>query len=83
MSANSMLRTASSKLLVGVLLAAALVRAAAQALSTMFPLFSQMTLRPGVALLVASGLYIIYRETRKSGRIEPKLPSLSPDDTGQ
>ena len=36
---------------VGVLLAAALVRAAARALSTMFPLFSQMTLRPGVALL--------------------------------
>jgi drug/metabolite transporter (DMT)-like permease len=37
----------------------------------------------GASIIIASGLYIIYRETRKSGQIEPKLPSLSPDDTGQ
>ena len=37
----------------------------------------------GASIIVASGLYIIYRETRKSARVGPKLPSLSPDDTGQ
>ena len=37
----------------------------------------------GVSIVVASGLYIIYRETRKASQSSPKLPSLSPDDTGQ
>jgi drug/metabolite transporter (DMT)-like permease len=37
----------------------------------------------GALVVIASGLYIIYRETRKSGRSSPKLPSISPDDTGQ
>ena len=37
----------------------------------------------GALVVIASGLYIIYRETRKSGRVSPKLPSISPDDTGQ
>ena len=36
----------------------------------------------GAGIVVASGLYIIYRETRKFGRARPKLPSMSPDDTG-
>lgn len=37
----------------------------------------------GAAIVIASGLYIIYRETRYFGQTGPKLPSLSPDDTGQ
>ena len=39
----------------------------------------------GAAIVIASGLYILYRETRKSSHSNPgpKLPSLSPDDTGQ
>jgi drug/metabolite transporter (DMT)-like permease len=37
----------------------------------------------GVSIVVVSGLYIIYRETRKANQSSPKLPSLSPDDTGQ
>jgi drug/metabolite transporter (DMT)-like permease len=37
----------------------------------------------GASIVIASGLYIVYRETRKTGRASPKLPSLSPDDTGQ
>jgi len=37
----------------------------------------------GAAIVIASGLYIIYRETRKTGHASPSLPSLSPDDTGQ
>lgn len=37
----------------------------------------------GASIIIASGLYIIYRETRKPGHTSPKLPSLSPDDTGQ
>ena len=37
----------------------------------------------GASIIVASGLYIIYRETRQTDRGNPKLPSLSPDDTGQ
>jgi hypothetical protein len=37
----------------------------------------------GALVVITSGLYIIYRETRKSGRASPKLPSISPDDTGQ
>jgi len=37
----------------------------------------------GGSIVGASGLYIIYRETRKTGANNPKLPSLSPDDTGQ
>jgi len=36
----------------------------------------------GASIIIASGLYIIYRETRKSGQVKPGLPSLSPDDTG-
>jgi drug/metabolite transporter (DMT)-like permease len=37
----------------------------------------------GGSIVGASGLYIVYRETRKTGQSSPKLPSLSPDDTGQ
>lgn len=37
----------------------------------------------GAAIVVSSGLYIIYRETIKIGRARPQLPSMSPDDTGQ
>ncbi len=37
----------------------------------------------GAAIVISSGLYIIYRETLRSGRVQPKLPSMSPDDTGQ
>lgn len=37
----------------------------------------------GASIVIASGLYIIFRETRKGGSAGPKLPSLSPDDTGQ
>jgi len=37
----------------------------------------------GAAIVVSSGLYIIYRETIKVGRARPQLPSMSPDDTGQ
>ncbi len=37
----------------------------------------------GASIVIASGLYIIYRETRKAGYNNLKLPSLSPDDTGQ
>jgi len=37
----------------------------------------------GGSIVGASGLYIIYRETRKTGQTSPKLPSMSPDDTGQ
>jgi drug/metabolite transporter (DMT)-like permease len=37
----------------------------------------------GASVVIASGLYILYRETRKTGRASPKLPSMSPDDTGQ
>jgi drug/metabolite transporter (DMT)-like permease len=37
----------------------------------------------GAAIVISSGLYIIYRETIKLGRARPKLPSISPDDTGQ
>ncbi len=37
----------------------------------------------GAGIVVASGLYIIYRETIKLGRAQPRLPSMSPDDTGQ
>ncbi len=37
----------------------------------------------GAAIVIASGLYIIYRETIKVGRARPQLPSMSPDDTGQ
>ena len=37
----------------------------------------------GAAIVIASGLYIIYRETIKVGHARPQLPSMSPDDTGQ
>ena len=37
----------------------------------------------GAAIVISSGLYIIYRETIKVGRARPQLPSMSPDDTGQ
>ena len=37
----------------------------------------------GGSIVGVSGLYIIYRETRKTGHNNPNLPSLSPDDTGQ
>ncbi len=36
----------------------------------------------GAGIVIASGLYIIYRETVKVGRARPQLP-MSPDDTGQ
>lgn len=37
----------------------------------------------GAAIVISSGLYIIYRETVKTGQARPRLPSMSPDDTGQ
>ena len=37
----------------------------------------------GATIVAASGLYILYRETVKIGRAQPKLPSMSPDDPGQ
>jgi drug/metabolite transporter (DMT)-like permease len=37
----------------------------------------------GAGIVVASGLYILYRETVKTGEYQPKLPGMSPDDTGQ
>ncbi len=37
----------------------------------------------GAAIVISSGLYIIYRETVRIGRARPQLPSMSPDDTGQ
>lgn len=37
----------------------------------------------GAGVVISSGLYIIYRETIVVGRARPKLPSMSPDDTGQ
>ena len=37
----------------------------------------------GAAIVIASGLYIIYRETVTVGRAQPQLTSMSPDDTGQ
>ena len=37
----------------------------------------------GAAIVIASGLYIIYRETVKVGWAQPQLTSMSPDDTGQ
>ena len=37
----------------------------------------------GAAIVISSGLYIIYRETIRTGRARPTLPSMSPDDTGQ
>jgi drug/metabolite transporter (DMT)-like permease len=37
----------------------------------------------GASIVIASGLYIIYRETRKARSPGPRLPSLSPDDIGQ
>jgi drug/metabolite transporter (DMT)-like permease len=37
----------------------------------------------GAVIVISSGLYIIYRETIVVGRSRPRLPSMSPDDTGQ
>jgi drug/metabolite transporter (DMT)-like permease len=37
----------------------------------------------GASIVIASGLYILYRETMKTGQFQPKLPGMSPDDTGQ
>ncbi len=37
----------------------------------------------GAAIVISSGLYIIYRETVRVGWAQPHLPSMSPDDTGQ
>ncbi len=37
----------------------------------------------GAVIVISSGLYIIYRETIITGRVRPRLPSMSPDDTGQ
>ena len=36
----------------------------------------------GAGFIIASGLYIIYREARQAGRFTPKGPSLTPDDPG-
>ena len=36
----------------------------------------------GASVVIASGLYILYRETRKVRTCDPKMASLSPDDTG-
>ncbi len=36
----------------------------------------------GAAIIVASGLYIVYRETRKPTPAQPHLTSMSPDDSG-
>ena len=37
----------------------------------------------GAVIVISSGLYIIYREAITVGRASPRLPSMSPDDTGQ
>jgi len=37
----------------------------------------------GTCIVIASGLYILYRETMKTGKVQPKLPGMSPDDIGQ
>ena len=37
----------------------------------------------GAGIVISSGLYMIYRETKKLGRAQPQLPSMSPDDTVQ
>jgi drug/metabolite transporter (DMT)-like permease len=37
----------------------------------------------GAGIVITSGLYILYRETRLTGKAQPKLVGLSPDDTGQ
>ncbi len=37
----------------------------------------------GASIVIVSGLYIFYRETVKTGSAQPKLPGMSPDDTGQ
>ncbi len=36
----------------------------------------------GAAIVISSGLYIIYRETVRIGRARARLPSMSPDDPG-
>ena len=36
----------------------------------------------GASIVIASGLYILYRETRRPGQAKPKPASLSPDNTG-
>jgi len=36
----------------------------------------------GAAIVIASGLYIIYRESTQTGRVHPQLTSISPDDIG-
>ena len=36
----------------------------------------------GAAIVIASGLYIIYRETAKTGKTPEMVTSMSPDDTG-
>ena len=37
----------------------------------------------GAGIVISSGLYMIYRETKNTGRSKPKLPGMSPDDTVQ
>ena len=37
----------------------------------------------GAIIVISSGLYIIYRETAKGGRVRTELPSMSPDDAVQ
>ena len=37
----------------------------------------------GAAVVIASGLFILYRETVTTRKVQPKLPGMSPDDTGQ
>ena len=35
----------------------------------------------GAAVVVASGLYIVYRETVRAARVQRQLTSMSPDET--
>ena len=37
----------------------------------------------GTVIVISSGMYILYRETIKTGTVQPKLPGMSPDDIGQ
>ena len=37
----------------------------------------------GSTVVISSGMYILYRETIKTGGVQPKLPGMSPDDIGQ
>ena len=36
----------------------------------------------GSLVVISSGLYILFRETRRVGKASPRLPGMTPDDTG-